>query len=153
MWMLLHLMALLNTLYLFSFFIFLFPIQLDCFPLLHSPCHWSILPLSTVHYLFHLVCFYFKVLRSSPLKCSFVFFYFVMGITEVLHFFLQSSESLNDHYFKFSMMHITSFCLALLRFLSFFFIWDVFICLLTFSNSLCLFLCFRKVSYISCSWE
>ena len=111
MQMLLHLMILLSYLNVFSFFIifFLFPVQLDCFPLLCPPGHWFVLLLFLVYYVFHPV---FLIVNWVLHLWFFfnVFYLFVEDLTEVLHSFLKSSGYLYDHYFRFSIRHITYLC-------------------------------------------
>ena len=77
MWVLLYWMVSLSSLYLFSFFIFvfLFAVQLDWFTLLCSPGHWSVLLFPLVYYLFHLVYFKFQLLSSSESCDLAVFIY------------------------------------------------------------------------------
>ena len=97
-------------------------------------------------YLFHLV---FQSLYSSSLTSSFLALW--QGSHWCPHSFLKCSAYLYCHYFKFAIRHIISILLrSLPAILSCFFLWHIFLCLLVLSNSLCLFFCVRKVSYISC---
>ena len=93
MWRLLYLMVLLSSLGLFIYFFSLL-FSLIAFPLPCPPGHWSIFLLPLVYYLFHLCIFNFNygVLHL---------WFFVEGVIEVLHSFLEPSEYLYDHYFKF----------------------------------------------------
>ena len=106
---------------------------------------------SAIYYIKYIFSFHYCVL---PLWL--VLFYLVVKYpTDVLHSFLKFTEYLYDHYFKFFIRHITY--LPLLRslavVLSCSLIWDILLYLLVLSNSLCLFLCVKKVSYITCYWE
>ncbi|XP_064447018.1 methionine-R-sulfoxide reductase B3 isoform X2 [Mirounga angustirostris] len=61
------------------------------------------------------------------------------GLTEILHSFLKSSKYLYDHYFESFVSYITYFYFIFSSFavvLSCSFFWDIFLCLLTLSNSL-----------------
>ena len=86
MQMLLHLMTSQNFFSLFPFFIiiFLFPIQLDFFPLLCPLSCWSVFLLPLVYCLFHLVYFSFQLSYSSLIG-SFLCSLFFKDLTEVLH--------------------------------------------------------------------
>lgn len=76
------------------------------------------------------------------------------GLPEVLYSLLKPSEYPYDHWFKFSIRHVTYISLlrSLAVTLSWSFIW-INASNLAFCVSLCILFCVRKTSYVTCSWE